>query len=174
LLIEASHVVFVPPNDERLRPLAKNKSALTVFLSASRNEFGSRIFPTIVMVREDADKRVKTVVACRAFRDAVCVSAIVKGHALTIMSKGPRGILYSDTFDVYPWFLKPELVGDLVALTPGLTGSHHVDDFRPQTAPAIPNRFYSVIYGLVQTGSDRGDDSMRGEGFRLGWPRLGA
>lgn len=141
LPIEASHAALVPCNDERLRSSAQNKPALTAFLCAFRNEFGNQILPAIAMVREDARKGVKTVAACGGFRDAVCVSAVVKGHALTMTSKGPRGILYSDAFDVYPWFLTPDMDGRVVASTPGLTGLHHVEEFRPQAAPAIPNRF---------------------------------
>jgi hypothetical protein len=141
LPIEASHAALVPCNDERLRSSARSKPALAAFLNAFRNEFGNQILPTIGMVREDAHKGVMTVTACGGFRDAVCVSAVVKGHALTMTSKRPRGFLYSEVFDVYPWFLTPDMNGRIVASTPGLTGLHHVEEFRPQAAPAIPNRF---------------------------------
>jgi hypothetical protein len=141
LPIEASHAALVPCSDERLRSLAQSKPALAAFLRAFRNEFGSQILPAIALVREDAYEGVMTVAACGGFRDAVCVSAVVKGHALALTSKRPRGILYSEAFDVYPWFLAPDMDGRIVASTPGLTGLHHIDEFRPQTAPAIPNRF---------------------------------
>jgi hypothetical protein len=141
LPIEASHAALVPSNDARLRSSAQNKPALTAFLHAFRNEFGNQILPTIGMVREDAHGDVKTVTAFGGFRDAVCVSAVVKGHALTMTSKRPRGLLYSEAFDVYPWFLTPDMDGRLMAYTPGVTSLHHVEEFRPQIAPAIPNRF---------------------------------
>jgi hypothetical protein len=141
LPIEASHAALVPYNDERLRSSAQTKPALTAFLHAFRNEFGSQALPTIGMVREDAYRGVKTVTAFGGFRDAVSVSALAKGHALTMTSKGARGFLYSEVFDVYPWFLTPDMDGRITAYTPGLTGFHHVHEFRPQVAPAIPNRF---------------------------------
>jgi hypothetical protein len=141
LPIEASLAALVPYNDERLRSSAQNKPALTTFLHAFRNEFGSEISPTIGMIREDANRGVKTVTAFGGFRDAVCVSAVVKGHALTMTSKGARGFLYSEAFDIYPWFLTPELDGRIIAYTPGLTGFHDIKEFRPQATPAISNRF---------------------------------
>jgi hypothetical protein len=139
--IEVSHAALVPCTDERLRSSAQNKPALTVFLHAFRNEFGNQILPTIGMVREDAYSGVKTVTAFGGFRDAVCVSAVAKGHALAMTSKGARGFLYSEVFDIYPWFLTPDMDGRITAYTPGLTGFHHIQEFRPQVAPAIPNRF---------------------------------
>ncbi len=141
LPIEASHAALVPCNDERLLLAAHNKPALTTFLHAFRNEFGNQMLPTIGMVREDANSGVKTVAAFGGFRDAVCASAVVKGHALTMTSKRARGFLYSEVFDIYPWFLTPDMDGRIIAYTPGLTGYHHIQEFRPQVTPAIPNRF---------------------------------
>jgi hypothetical protein len=90
--IEASHVALVPSNDERLLAIARRKPALATFLGAFRNEFETRVSPTIGLVREDAHKGVFTVAAFGGFRDAVCVSAIVAGQAQTIERNSAQGI----------------------------------------------------------------------------------
>ena len=41
--IEASHAALVPCSDERLREIARRRSALGTFLSAFRDEFGTQI-----------------------------------------------------------------------------------------------------------------------------------
>ena len=79
--IEASHAALVNRHDERLRSIARRRPALETFLNAFRDEFGTQIWPTIAMVREGVSPRVRTVTALSGFRDAVCVSAIVAGHA---------------------------------------------------------------------------------------------
>jgi hypothetical protein len=132
--IEASHAALVPSGDERLRSIAESKPALWTFLTAFRDEFGNQIHPTIGMVREDSLQRVKTVTAFAGFRDAVCVSAIVAGRGVSLLHNSANGILHSEAFDVYPWFLVPELTKTITALTPALKGMHILDKLRPQSA----------------------------------------
>jgi hypothetical protein len=146
--IEASHVALVPSNDERLLAIARRKPALATFLGAFRNEFETWVSPTIGLVREDARKGVFTVTAFGGFRDAVCVSAIVAGQAHTIERNSTQGIIYSDAFDVYPWFLNPQMDGRISATTPALIGMHTVADIRPRSAPALGNRTYP---GFIST-----------------------
>ena len=126
--IEASHAALVNSDDKRLRSIARRRPAVETFLSAFRDEFGTQIWPTIAMVREDAPPSVRTVTALGGFRDAVCVSGIVAGFGLGI---------HSDAFDVYPWFPNPRLEGRIGAITPALVGIHDVERLRPQPAPAL-------------------------------------
>jgi hypothetical protein len=144
--IEASHVALVPSNDERLLAIARRKPALATFLGAFRNEFERWVSPTIGLVREDAHEGVFTVAAFGGFRDAVCVSAIVAGQAQTMERDSLRGILHSDAFDVYPWFLTRQMDGRISTRTPALSGLHTVDDIRPQSAPALGNRDLSRLH----------------------------
>jgi hypothetical protein len=137
--IEASHAALVPSGDERLRSIAESKPALWTFLTAFRDEFGNQIHPTIGMVREDSLQGVKTVTAFAGFRDAVCLSAIVAGRGVSLLHNSANGILHSEAFDVYPWFLVPELTKTITALTPALKGMHILDKLRPQSAPALGN-----------------------------------
>ena len=141
--IEASHAALVNSDDERLRSIARRRPAVETFLSAFRDEFGTQIWPTIAMVREDAPPGVRIAAAFGGFRDAVCVSAIVAGYGLGAKSKS-GGIIHSDAFDVYPWFPSPRLEGRIGAITPALVGIHHVERLRPQPAPALGRRSLSI------------------------------
>jgi hypothetical protein len=138
--IEVSHVALVPWNDERLLSLSRHHSALEPFRSAFRNEFGTPIQPTFGMLRVDAPFSVKSLTAFGGFRDAVCVSTIVRGQALTLTSKRAQGIAYSDAFDVYPWRLGEQMDGRIFTQTPALIGFHVVEQLQPQSAPALGER----------------------------------
>jgi len=138
--IETSHVVLVDSRDERLRELGRQHPALTRFLSAFHDEFGTPICPAVAMYRGDAPRRVQDVAALGGFRDAICMSAIVAGHSLTLKSAGPRGILYADAFDVYPWFLSRHLDDRIIASTPATLSLHTVESLHPQLTPGLGNR----------------------------------
>ena len=138
--VEASHAALVPTSDERLCELARRHPALDAFLNAFRNEFGVQVFATVAIFRDDAPETVKTKAALNGFRDAVCVSAIVAGHSLTLTSKRPLGVLYSNAFDVYPWFLGRQ-DETIVAFTPAMGGFHEVSHLRPQSAAGLGERF---------------------------------
>ncbi len=144
--IEASHAALVPCSDERLREIARRHSALGTFLSAFRDEFGTQIEPTMAMLREDVPASVKTVPAFGGFRDAVCVSAIVRGQGLTLTWKRAQGILHSDAFDFYPWSLSSQFSEHIVAVTPALHGTHDVGQLQAQSAPALGTRSLSSIH----------------------------
>jgi hypothetical protein len=139
--IEASHVALVNSHDERLRSIAHRNRGLEKFLGAFRDEFGNQILPTIGIVRDDACQIVQTVAAFGGFRDAVCVSAIVAGRSLALVSKSnPIGIVHSDAFDVYPWFPTLQFDGRVSTVTPELAAQHDVWKLRPQSAPALARR----------------------------------
>lgn len=138
--VETSHAALVTLHDERLRAIAERRATIVAFLRSFRDEFGVQISPTVAMLREGAPESVRTVAAFGGLRDAVCVSAIVAGHALTLKWKRPRGVRYSDAFDVYPWFPSAQNDGLIVAVTSALAGMHSAGALQPQSAPALPQR----------------------------------
>jgi hypothetical protein len=138
--VETSHAALATLHDERLRAIAKRRTTIDAFLRSFRNEFGVQISPTVAMLREGAPESVRTVGAFGCLRDAVCVSAIVAGHARTLTWKRPHGIVYSDSFDVYPWFPHPQYDGHIVATTPALAGLHSAAKLQPQSGPALAER----------------------------------
>jgi hypothetical protein len=140
--IETSLAALVPCSDRRVRSIAGKHPAFKTFVAAFRDEFGTRICPTIGIIREDASPGVKTVATFGGFRDAVCFSAIVTGQCLAIKSGTSLGVVHSDAFDVYPWF-PTKLDENLYAYTPALVGMHAVTQLRPQSSPALGKRSLS-------------------------------
>jgi hypothetical protein len=138
--VETSHAALVTLQDDRLRAIAERRTTIDAFLRSFRDEFGHQISPTVAMLREGAPKSVRTVEAFGGLRDAVCVSAIVSGCALTLKSKGPHRVCYSDAFDVYPWFPDPQSDKYVVTVTPALAGKDSAKLLQPQSAPALAER----------------------------------
>ena len=149
--IQASLAAFMPCHDKRLHELARQRPALQTFVSAFRDEFETQILPTIGLVREDA-RHIANTIAFGGFRDAVCVSTIVAGQGLTLKTKrddpsqNPIGIVHSDAFDLYPWFLSPQVDDHVVAITPALRELRSLERLRPQSAPALGNRSLVTNY----------------------------
>jgi len=138
--VETSHAALVTLQDERLRAIAEQHTTFDVFLRSFRNEFGVQISPTVALLREGAPESVRTVEAFGGLRDAVCVSAIVAGHALNLKMKLPRGVRYSDAFDVYPWFPSQQNDGHIVAVTRALVAMDSAESLQPQSSPALAER----------------------------------
>ena len=141
--IEASHAALVPSHDQRVLEFAEREPVFGVYLKAFRSEFGIQFQPTIGLAHEDARKTVFTVSAFGGFRDAVCMSAAITGQTRTLQGGHPQGVLFSDAFDVYPWFPSTEWNGHVVALTPALKALHSLNELRPQSAPALGKRSLS-------------------------------
>jgi hypothetical protein len=141
--VNASHVALAPSHDQRVLEFAKREPVFGVYLKAFRNEFGAQFQPTIGLAHEDARKSVFTVTAFGGFRDAVCMSAVITGQTRTLQWGHPQGVLFSDAFDVYPWFPSSQWNGHVTAFTPALKALHSVNDLRPQSAPALGKRSLS-------------------------------
>jgi hypothetical protein len=141
--IETSCAVFVSCRDERLLSLCRRHPALETFRRAFRDEFEKHICPTILMLREEVPASVKTATALAGFRDAICVSAVVRGRTLTLTFKRPQGITHSEAFDFYPWSLSSPMDGRIIAWTPALRGLHVIDELRPRTTAALGERSLS-------------------------------
>ena len=146
--IEASHAALVPCSDERFREIAGLRPEVQTFVGAFCDEFGAQIWPTIGLVREEVPWSIANTVAFSAFRDAVCVSTVVAGQSLTLKWNRPdHKILYSDAFDIYPWFPTPDSEKYIACFTPAVYSVREVGDLRrPQSAPALGNRSLSLIY----------------------------
>ena len=145
--IETSHAALVPCGDEHFREITGRYPAVQTFVGAFSDEFGAQISPTIGLVREDAPRDIATTQAFGGFRDALCVSAVVAGQSLALKwGPPPHGIIYSDAFDIYPWFPEPGSEKYVSCFTPTLHTHREVGDLRPQSAPALGNRSLSLIH----------------------------
>src|ERR1700722_14020352 len=95
--VEVSHAALVGCMDERLESYVRLHPAVGSFFKRFHDEFGAQIWPTVTMISEDAPKSVSTVEALGAFRDAICISAIVSAHARTLSWR-----LWCKSFEVEP------------------------------------------------------------------------
>jgi len=138
--VDAPFVSMAPCCDRRLREVADRHPILTQFLSRFHNEFGSRVWPTVLMFRDDAPQSIRTKEALGAFRDTVSISAIASSHSRVLTWRRAAGIQFSDAFDIYPWHLGNDWSENLYAFTPAITGMHRVAKLRAQSAPALGTR----------------------------------
>ncbi len=141
--IETSCTALVNCRDDRILSLSSRHPALETFRRAFRDEFEKPICPTFLMHAEDAAAKVRSATALAGFRDAVCVSAVVRGRTLTLTFNRPQGITHSDAFDFYPWSLSSQMDERIIASTPALRGLHVIDELRPRTTPALGERSLS-------------------------------
>jgi hypothetical protein len=144
--IETSVAAVVNCRDQRVQAFGRRYPAFIAFLNSFRTEFNSRLCPSVMLLREDAPTATQTIEALGGFRDAICISALVISHAHYLKSKRGAGIRFSDSFDVYPWFLGRDYDHRVYAFTPAVTALHRVDRLRAQCAPALGERSLSAVY----------------------------
>lgn len=138
--IDTELVAMVRCDDERLQEVAVRHPSLTDFLRRFHDEFGSRVWPSVLMLRADAPATVRTNEALGAFRDAISISAITSSHCRVLTWQRAAGVQFSDAFDVYPWVLGKDLSESIYAITPAIHGIHQVAKLRAQSTPALGQR----------------------------------
>ena len=140
--IEAPYVAMMNCRDDRLKSAAQRNPTFGKFIKQFHDEFGKRIWPTVLLIREGAPESVQRF-AIVSFRDAVCACAIVLSLARRLTWGRATGISFSDAFDVYPWVPDPTDNGRVYAFTPGMGGMHDVKLLRGQPSPAAGQRSLS-------------------------------
>ncbi len=135
-------------DDHRLDLLQGQKPALRQLLGRFKDEFGSRILPGVMAFREGAPKKVASIEAMSALRDAICTSALTRSHGLFLRRGQNLESYYSDAFDFYPWHLAKRWVdGEHVRIhadTPGMLGVHRLELLKPQGSPAVSRRNFGA------------------------------
>jgi len=138
--VETTFVALVPVEDERVQQAAEHFVGLARFLGAFKDEFGGEIDPALIMLRDNAPERVRTVSAVASFRDAVCMSVLPLSHARTLKRGQARDIQFSDAFDAYPWTLRDACDMHIIARTSAVLALHDVNELQAQSAPALGAR----------------------------------
>jgi hypothetical protein len=83
-----------------------------LYLRRFRTEFGRKINPSIIMVRDDAPLLYRRVDALSSFRNVLAISAIVHTWARIFeFGRGQDGTQYANTFAFYPWMLDKDYNG---------------------------------------------------------------
>jgi hypothetical protein len=104
--IEIEGMAFVSVFDDRIKALRIKYPNYDGYLNRFSDEFGVKLNPSTIMMRDDMPPLYKRVDALGIFRDAISIASISKtwAHILRFggYMDGPR---YSNTFSFYPWLL---------------------------------------------------------------------
>lgn len=135
--IEVDGIAFVAAFDDRIKALRLKYSKYDEYLNQFTNEFGTKINPSTIMVRDDAPEIYKRVDALASYRDAISTACVSKTWA-NILVFGPYmdGPQYSNTFNFYPWLLDKNY--DKVGMRSlAVFGVNELAKMRGQSAPGV-------------------------------------
>jgi hypothetical protein len=144
--IEGSLIALTSLPDGRLTELAKKHASFKQYLNRFTTEFGNKITPAIILLREDAPNTSRTVDAIAAFRDCIAMSCVPISWARAIRYHNNFGILYSNSLAVYPWMVDKNFE-HLVTHTMSMLGLHDVNKLHAQSSPAMSHR--DLSHGLL-------------------------
>ncbi|MDQ3562803.1 MAG: hypothetical protein M3436_01245 [Pseudomonadota bacterium] len=128
------YIAVVPSADERLSH-EQTQSGFRTFVSRFRDQFGRKVCPSVLIVREDVKRDLDLLVG---FRNALALTAVVQAW-MKFLSHGAQLQYFnvSDYFSLYPYVLIND--GQHVFVnSPALLGLDGVEDFHGQTTPGIP------------------------------------
>ena len=135
--IEVDGIAFVAAFDDRIKALRLKYPKYDEYLNQFTNEFGTKINPSTIMVRDDAPEIYKRVDALASYRDAISIACVSKTWA-NILVFGPYmdGPQYSNTFNFYPWLLDKNY--DKVGMRSlAVFGVNELAKMRGQSAPGV-------------------------------------
>lgn len=135
--IEARHAAIVPPTDERVIALRGQYPNFETFMSRFRTTHGRDVNPAVVLRAPNAVRPRQTEEAMVGLRNCLSVATIVHQAALALLYPGQPRVLYSNTFDFYPWSLDRDN-NRMMSITPAAMEIHQVKDFNGQPLPGSP------------------------------------
>lgn len=138
--IEVDGIALVGAFDPRIKELQKKYKNYGLYLRRFKTEFGRKVSPSTLMVRDDTPPIYRQVDALSSFRDIVSISTISPAWARIFeFGRGAQaGPQYSDTFKFYPWMLDKNYqhVGTRSMALLGFEDD--VKEMRAQSSPATP------------------------------------
>lgn len=142
--IENDYYALMSASDPRVVSIRAKHSQFDGLVSQFTDEFGVKIEPSVLMVREDAGRDVINVEAIAGFRDAIALSCICKARALRMIYRMPRHFQFSSWFDFYPWITGIDYSG-IIGNSPALMAWHRAEEFRGQTTAGLPYTTLSLM-----------------------------
>lgn len=117
--------------------LSDGDADVSTFFGGFTDEFGDAIRPAAVVRCRDAPPPTRGIEAMTGFMAAVAATTIIPCRCRWITGQARFGVLYSDVFDIYPWFPAPHHPGCIVSWRPSGGGLHELDLLRAQSAPGV-------------------------------------
>ncbi len=134
--IETEAVALAPFGDPRVQAICAETPLLADLLSRFTDAFGVARKPFLLIGRDTAVANLPAE-ALLSFRDLAAISIIPRARSLNTVYNTTNRIVYSDSFELYPWMLSATKDA-LVATTPAFTGFHVVEQFHGQSSPELP------------------------------------
>lgn len=122
--IEYDYIAIVPSTDERVIHLIQNYETIEYFVNNFTDQFGRKVDPSILVVRDDAPKLVFESDALVGLKNAIAISFIIFSWQNFLTQGWQIGSAnYSNYFDIYP--ISPNKNYDRFTIsTPSVLGSH--------------------------------------------------
>jgi hypothetical protein len=126
-------IAIAPPSDSRVTSEAA-ETGFRTFIGRFRDQFGRKIIPSVLILREDVKPDLDLVVG---FRNALAVTAVTQAW-MRFLSHGAQlqHFKFSDYFSLYPHTLAKD-GQNVVVHSPALLGLDELKSFQGQTSPGI-------------------------------------
>ena len=130
--IEWTNLALIPPNDTRLSKIKEECEASKALLTKFSSQFGETVNPCAIIFKGQVPMLERVV----NFRNAIAISAIIKGHALVIRLVQSLEARFSDCFDLYP--ITPSNDNKYLMIhNPAQLGIDDPKKFSGQTSPLL-------------------------------------
>jgi len=130
-------ISIVPNDDSRISGTISTNPFARAFVENFEDQFGRKVYPSLLILENDAPDHIKDVEAIVGFRNAVALSTIIMGHEHSLTSTFVAYPLYSDYFDFYPITISRHNDG-FITSSPSVLGFDDEDKiFRGQTSPSL-------------------------------------
>lgn len=135
--LEAQQCAITPPNDARVAALREAHPNFAAFLDRFRTAHGTVVSPAVMLLDSDAPDSRRNNEAMVALRNCLSVSTLLRASALELLYPGHHRILFSDTFEFYPWTLDIDF-DHMMSITPAIWAIHQVNTFTGQPLAGAP------------------------------------
>ena len=130
-------LAIAPPNDPRVKAIAKNHPDVTKFINNFYDSFGRKTRPSLMLIKSDAPDTIKTIEAVFGFRDALAICSVITGWSHILRVPHAKNVLYSSYFDFYPITLADDHQ-NLVLKSDAILGLDDINKFRGCVDPKLP------------------------------------
>lgn len=135
--IESEFISLVPFNHPRVRELRRDYSVLNRYLSRFSDAVGQRVKPSVILHRHPSPKSTRTPEAFGGFRDLLAMSVVPEARARGLTERiRPSRVLYSNSFDPYPWIVTNDYE-NILLVSPAVLHFNEIDKFRGHTHPEL-------------------------------------
>jgi hypothetical protein len=132
--IECPYAAVVSPKDARVKKLCGDHPNLATFLSKFLGQCGTRVWPSLLLLRSDAPDSYRTAEAVTAFRDIISLSVAPYARTTRLRYDRADALAFTNSFQFYPWMLDKKFE-DMLLVNPAQMHAHLLQEFKGQSFP---------------------------------------